>query len=223
MAQRTARPDSPSPPTLRAWGGVSYTGGVSRAPKTAQRTTGHTHRPESGPTNGTIGLPLDGAFMPRLRVSAYAATPPPMIQGSARMSRPLALVTTPAPDQEQPEQARPAPYRRPEARAQPTARPRGATAAVVSGLARQREGWSTRRGEGDPNVVAAYDDAADAFEEYDSSLYEAFGEMTPLDIYGSDDDEGEDDEDGDDEDGDDEDDDVDADCLLELEDQSGPN
>ena len=47
-----------------------------------------------------------------------------------------------------------------------------------------------------PALVAAYDDVADAFEEYDSSLYEAFGEMTPLDIYGSDDDEGEDDEDG---------------------------
>lgn len=66
---------------------------------------------------------------------------------------------------------------------------------------------STRRGEDDPNVVAAYEDVADAFEEYDAALYEAYGEMTPLDIYGADEDEDDDDSDGldphDDEDGDD--------------------
>ena len=57
-------------------------------------------------------------------------------------------------------------------------------------------------------MVAAYEDLADAFEAYDGALYDAYGEMTPLDIYTGDDD-GSDDEAAevldahDDEDGDD--------------------
>ena len=43
--------------------------------------------------------------------------------------------------------------------------------------------------------MAAYEDLADAFEAYDAALYDAYGEMTPLDIYSGDDD-GDDDEDG---------------------------
>ncbi|MDF3045675.1 MAG: primosomal protein [Ornithinibacter sp.] len=46
-------------------------------------------------------------------------------------------------------------------------------------------------------MVAAYEDLADAFEAYDGALYDAYGEMTPLDIYTGDDD-------GTDEDADDE-------------------
>lgn len=69
-----------------------------------------------------------------------------------------------------------------------TTDPRAALALLVSAFERHLEVSSTRRGEDDPGVVAAYDDLADAFEEYDSALYEAFGEMTPLDIYGADDD-----------------------------------
>ena len=46
-------------------------------------------------------------------------------------------------------------------------------------------------------MVAAYEDLADAFEAYDGALYDAYGEMTPLDIYTGDDDGA--DEDGDDE------------------------
>ena len=50
----------------------------------------------------------------------------------------------------------------------------------------------------DPSVVAAYEDLADAFEVYDAALYDAYGEMTPLDIYSGDDDEDDDDSDEDD-------------------------
>ncbi|MBR7742267.1 primosomal protein [Phycicoccus sp. BSK3Z-2] len=80
--------------------------------------------------------------------------------------------------------------------------PRAALATLVTALERHLEVCSVRRGEDDPSVVAAYEDLADAFEDYDVALYEAFGEMTPLDVYGADD--PDDDEDGHvDEDGDD--------------------
>jgi hypothetical protein len=42
--------------------------------------------------------------------------------------------------------------------------------------------------------VAAYQDVAEAFDAYDDALLEAYGEVTPLEIYGGD----EDDEDEDD-------------------------
>lgn len=72
---------------------------------------------------------------------------------------------------------------------------------LVAAFERHLEASSTRHGDDDPTVVAAYEDLADAFEEYDGALYDAYGEMTPLDIYGGDD--ADDDEDGSDEDGDD--------------------
>lgn len=82
-----------------------------------------------------------------------------------------------------------------------TTDPRAALALLVSAFERHLEVSSTRRGEDDPSVIAAYDDLADAFEEYDSALYDAYGEMTPLDIYGADDDsDDEDDDEGDDSD-----------------------
>ncbi len=62
-------------------------------------------------------------------------------------------------------------------------------------------------------MAAAYDDLLDAFETYDNALYEAFGEMTPLDVYTGDDS----DEDTDDEDEDDED--LDEDERLVLDDE----
>lgn len=86
--------------------------------------------------------------------------------------------------------------------------PRTDLAALVAAFERHLEACAQRRGEDDPAVVAAYDDLADAFESYDDALLEAFGEMTPLDVYGGDEDE--DDEDSDEED-DDELDDVEAD------------
>lgn len=82
-----------------------------------------------------------------------------------------------------------------------TTDPRAALAQLISAFERHLEVSSTRRGDDDPNVVAAYDDLADAFEEYDSTLYDAYGEMTPLDIYGADD-EDDSDDDGDNDDGD---------------------
>ena len=80
-----------------------------------------------------------------------------------------------------------------------SADPRAALNHLFSAFERHLEASSTRHGDDDPSVVAAYEDLADAFEVYDGALYDAFGEMTPLDIY-TDDGEGErdDDEDADD-------------------------
>lgn len=83
-----------------------------------------------------------------------------------------------------------------------SADPRATLSLLVSAFERHLEACSARRGEDDPTVAAAYDDLLDAFETYDNALYEAFGEMTPLDVYSGDD--GDDDEDDDlDEDDDD--------------------
>jgi hypothetical protein len=83
-----------------------------------------------------------------------------------------------------------------------TADPRGALANLMTAFERHLEASASKRGEEDPTVIAAYDDLADAFASYDDALLQAYGEMTPLDIYDGDD---EDDEDGDeDDDGDDE-------------------
>ena len=90
-----------------------------------------------------------------------------------------------------------------------SADPRAALSQLVAAFERHLEASSTRHGDDDPTVVAAYEDLADAFEAYDGALYDAYGEMTPLDIYSGDedpdddedDDEGDDDEDGGDEDG----------------------
>jgi hypothetical protein len=78
-----------------------------------------------------------------------------------------------------------------------SADPRAALNQLVAALERHLEASSTKHGEDDPSVVAAYEDLADAFEAYDGALYDAYGEMTPLDIYTEDDD-GPDDEQTDD-------------------------
>lgn len=75
-----------------------------------------------------------------------------------------------------------------------TADPRGALANLMSAFERHLEASSSKRGEEDPTVIAAYDDLADAFAAYDDALLQAYGEMTPLDIY-----DGDGDDDGDDE------------------------
>jgi len=82
--------------------------------------------------------------------------------------------------------------------------PRAALSQLVAAFERHLEASSTRHGDDDPTVVAAYEDLADAFEVYDAALYDAYGEMTPLDIYSGDDDEDDDDSDEDDGTGDDE-------------------
>ena len=77
-----------------------------------------------------------------------------------------------------------------------SADPRAALSQLVAAFERHLEASSTRHGDDDPSVVAAYEDLADAFEAYDGALYDAYGEMTPLDIYGGDEgDEPDDDED----------------------------
>ena len=95
-----------------------------------------------------------------------------------------------------------------------TADPRGALANLMTAFERHLEASASKRGEEDPTVIAAYDDLADAFASYDDALLQAYGEMTPLDIYDGDDeddDEDEDDEDQDEEDDDDDDDDEELD------------
>jgi hypothetical protein len=80
-----------------------------------------------------------------------------------------------------------------------TADPRGALADLVAAFERHLEASASKRGEDDPTVIAAYDDLADAFAAYDDTLLQAYGEMTPLDIYdGDDEDDDEDDEELDD-------------------------
>lgn len=79
-----------------------------------------------------------------------------------------------------------------------SADPRAALATLVSAFERHLEACTARHGDDDPTVEAAYDALIDAFEVYDSALYEATGEMTPFDVYGLDE-EGFDDADEDDE------------------------
>jgi hypothetical protein len=50
---------------------------------------------------------------------------------------------------------------------------------------------SARRGDGDPSVEAAFFAVSDAFEVYEDALYEAYNEVTPLQVF----DDEEDDED----------------------------
>lgn len=67
-----------------------------------------------------------------------------------------------------------------------------------------------RRGENDPTVVEAFRRVADTFDAYDEALMDAFGEVTPLEIYDEDSEQDDDDLDDDDdlEDEDDDDDDI---------------
>ena len=77
-----------------------------------------------------------------------------------------------------------------------SADPRAALDRLVAAFERHLEASSTRRGEDDPSVIATYEDLADAFEVYDAALYDAYGEMTPLDIYTDEDEDDEGDEEG---------------------------
>ena len=66
-----------------------------------------------------------------------------------------------------------------------------------------------RTGEHDPAVDEAYVEIANAFEAYEDSLFEAYNEVTPLSVYGDEDDLEEILDDEDDIDDEDEDDDID--------------
>jgi hypothetical protein len=50
---------------------------------------------------------------------------------------------------------------------------------------------SNRRGDGDPAVEAAFFAVADAFEVYEDALYEAYSEVTPLQVFDDEEDEDE--------------------------------
>jgi len=77
-----------------------------------------------------------------------------------------------------------------------TVDPRAALATLTASLERHLEASASRRGENDPTVVSAYQAVAEAFDLYDDALLEAYGEVTPLEIYsGEEDDEEDDDED----------------------------
>ncbi|KRE78520.1 hypothetical protein [Arthrobacter sp. Soil763] len=76
--------------------------------------------------------------------------------------------------------------------------PRVALQSLTAALEEHLAAAAARRGEGDPAVEAAFFAVADAFEVYDDSLYEAYGEVTPLEVIEEEDDEDED-EDVDDE------------------------
>ncbi|GAA5199281.1 MULTISPECIES: hypothetical protein [Arthrobacter] len=70
--------------------------------------------------------------------------------------------------------------------------PRVALQSLTAALEEHLIAASARRGEGDPAVEAAFFAVADAFEVYEDSLYEAYSEVTPLQVF--DDDEEDDDE-----------------------------
>lgn len=86
--------------------------------------------------------------------------------------------------------------------------PRAALSALVAALETHLETAAVRRGENDPAVLEAYDRIVEAFSAYDDALMDAYGEVTPLVVYGEDED-GDDDLDDDDEFEDDDDDDED--------------
>lgn len=70
--------------------------------------------------------------------------------------------------------------------------PRVALQSLTAALEEHLAAASARRGEGDPTVEAAFFAVADAFEVYEDALYEAYSEVTPLQVF--DDDEEDDDE-----------------------------
>ncbi len=75
--------------------------------------------------------------------------------------------------------------------------PRVALQSLTAALEEHLAAVSARRGDGDPSVEAAFFAVADAFEVYDDSLYEAYGEVTPLEVMEDDSDEDDDDIDDD--------------------------
>ena len=67
--------------------------------------------------------------------------------------------------------------------------PHVALQSLMAALEEHLTAASQRRGDKDPLVETAYLAVADAFEVYEEVLYDAYGEVTPLEIYEDDDDE----------------------------------
>ena len=72
--------------------------------------------------------------------------------------------------------------------------PRVALQSLTAALEEHLIAASNRRGDGDPAVEAAFFAVADAFEVYEDALYEAYNEVTPLQVF--DDEEEDEDESG---------------------------
>ena len=67
--------------------------------------------------------------------------------------------------------------------------PHVALQSLMAALEEHLTAASQRRGDKDPLVETAYLAVADAFEVYEEVLYDAYGEVTPLEIYEDDEDE----------------------------------
>lgn len=67
--------------------------------------------------------------------------------------------------------------------------PRVALSSLTTALEEHLIAASNRRGDGDPSVEAAFFAVADAFEVYEDALYEAYNEVTPLQVFDDEDDE----------------------------------
>lgn len=93
-----------------------------------------------------------------------------------------------------------------------TVDPRSALSALVAAFETHLETAAVRRGKDDPAVVAAYERIAEAFSDYEDALDNAYGEVTPLEVYDEDlvSDYDDDDDDDADDDGFDDDDDDDS-------------
>ena len=66
--------------------------------------------------------------------------------------------------------------------------PRVSLEALISALQEHLAAATNKRGDDDPALELAYYALADVFETYEDALYEATGEVTPLDIFEDDDD-----------------------------------
>ncbi|HIW45483.1 MAG TPA: hypothetical protein H9884_01065 [Candidatus Yaniella excrementigallinarum] len=66
--------------------------------------------------------------------------------------------------------------------------PRVSLEALIAALQEHFAAATNKRSDDDPSLEHAYYALADAFESYEDALYEATGEVTPLDIFEDDDD-----------------------------------
>ena len=94
--------------------------------------------------------------------------------------------------------------------------PRVALQSLVTALEEHLAAAASQRDDNDPAVESAYLGVADAFEVYEEALYDAFGEVTPLEIYDDSDEDEDDDEDTDPDTDEDQDDDENADYAHDL-------
>src|SRR5690625_2866772 len=67
--------------------------------------------------------------------------------------------------------------------------PRVSLEALISALQEHLAAATNKRGDDDPALEHAYYALADAFEGYEDALYDATGEVTPLDVFEDEDDE----------------------------------